>query len=376
MSDNVSTIPQPRWARYEAAADGLPEYWYPVIEAARLRRKGRVAMRFMNLDLVLFAEDGRFHALIDKCPHRGVPLSLGSREFPKTISCEYHGWTFSLESGELVAALTDGPNSPVIGKSRVRTLPVEERAGLVWVWTGTGKPVPIEDDIPAEVLKPEARVYPLHRVVDGNWRYAVENGFDESHGKMLHRTSWWVFFRNVSAWNVTEIKSTDDKVWLFRSQHSVHVRDDYPKLGTWPPRKWWKKLGGRTTVQGPDHMIAVRLPCILRVKQPGRADWTHYEWYMPIDRNKYLYMTLAVTWRTSLWKRLMFWLRYYTYILPVHHYDFNGQDLTMVRSMSDDPPVRAFRPDVSIFEWRRHLEENMRGPGGAPAEKPIKSAAA
>ena len=369
MTDNVSSIAQPRWARYEAAAVGLPEYWYPVAKLAALRRKGRLAMHFMNLDIVLFAEDDKVYALIDKCPHRGVPLSMGSREFPKTISCEYHGWTFSLESGALVAVLTDGPNSPVIGKASVRSLPVEVRCGLVWVWTGQGKPVPVEDDIPAELLADDARAYAHYRIVEGNWRYACENGFDESHGKMLHRTSWWVFFRNVSAWNVTEIKSTDDKVWLYRSQHSVHVRDDYPQLGNWPPKKWWKKLGGRTTVQGPDHMIAVRLPCVLRVKQPGSADWTHYEWYMPIDRNKYLYMTLAVTWRKSLWKRFMYWLRYYTYILPVHHYDFNGQDLSMVRSMSDDPPVRAFRPDVSIFEWRRHLEENARGPGGAPAER-------
>lgn len=380
MSENVTPIatnvptlaPTPlgpagaRWARYEAAASGLPEYWYPVLSADSLRSQKRIALKFMNLELVFFAEGDRFYALADRCPHRGVPLSLGSREFPKSISCEYHGWTFSLESGELVAALTDGPDSPVLGKARVRTFPVEERAGLIWVWTGQGKPAPVEQDIPAELLDPSARIYPHYREVQGNWRFACENGFDESHGKMLHRTSWWVFFRPVSAWNTTEIKRLEDGDWLDRYQHSVHVRDDYPGLGSWPPGKWWKKLGARTTIQGKDHFVAIRLPCILRVKQPGTADWTHYEWYMPINAERYRYMTLAVSWRKSLFKRLMFWLRYYIYILPVHHYGFNGQDLMMVREMNGDPPVHSFRPDVSIFEWRRHVEENARGPGGAP----------
>ena len=31
------------------------------------------------------------HALHDRCPHRGVPLSLGKEEFPGTVTCAYHG---------------------------------------------------------------------------------------------------------------------------------------------------------------------------------------------------------------------------------------------------------------------------------------------
>ena len=29
------------------------------------------------------------------------------------------------------------------------------------------------------------------------------------------------------------------------------------------------------TTGGKDHAVCVRLPCILRVRQPGKADWTH-----------------------------------------------------------------------------------------------------
>src|SRR5205814_788637 len=80
--------------------------------AAELKRKKRQKVKILGKDLVLFYEQGRFYALLDKCPHRGVPLSLGRFEFPGHISCFFHGWTYELGSGEMVAALTDGPGSP------------------------------------------------------------------------------------------------------------------------------------------------------------------------------------------------------------------------------------------------------------------------
>ena len=60
---------------------------------------------------MLIREKGVVRALHDRCPHRGVPLShpMSSQEWPGTWTCCYHGWTFNLESGVLVAAITDGP---------------------------------------------------------------------------------------------------------------------------------------------------------------------------------------------------------------------------------------------------------------------------
>lgn len=349
------------WEKYRAAAGGLDEYWYPVMTAAELRRRKRATVELVGRKLVLFADGANFRALLDECPHRQVPLSLGKVEFPGTITCIYHGWTFNLESGRMVAALTDGPDSPINGKVGVRSYPVEERIGLVFVWMGEGKPVPVEEDIPTELFREDARVYPFVRIVGGNWRHATENGFDESHVKMLHRYAAWVTFRNVSAWNETSIDKSDDGVWLERVQRNVHLFDDYPGLGSWPKKRFWKPEPSKgVTTGGKDHAVGVRLPCILRVRQPGKADWTHYEWYVPINKDSYIYLVLAVTWRSSPWKRFMFWLRYWTYILWIHHYGFNNQDLGVVAKTPEGAPVKLFRPDISIIEWRRHLEQNAR----------------
>ena len=350
-----------RWEKYRAAAGGLSEYWYPLAIASDLRRRKKQVVRCLGKEIVLFYEQGRFAALLDKCPHRGVPLSMGRFEFPGHVSCIFHGWTFDLKNGEMVAALTDGPSSPVTGKARVRSFPVEERAGLVFVWMGEGAPVPVEEDVPVEILRPEARVYPHARNVKGNWRHATENGFDEGHVKMVHRTSLWLAFRNLSAWNETRIERSPDRVWLMRKQKKVNLFDDYPRLGSWPKKRFWKPNPAKGVVSGgSDHGIDVRLPGILRVKQPGHADWTHYEWYVPIDENHYYYLVLAVTWRTSPWKRFTYWLRYWTYILWLHHYQFNGQDLAVVGAMPESSPWPAFRPDESIVAWRRLVEDEAR----------------
>ena len=96
---------------------------------------------------MFFRHEGKCYALEDRCPHRGVPLSVGRCEFPgtSTISCAYHGWTYDLNTGECVGAVTDGPDSPIVGKVGVRTYPVEERKGLVWVYIGDGEVPRLEE---------------------------------------------------------------------------------------------------------------------------------------------------------------------------------------------------------------------------------------
>ena len=58
----------------------------------------RVA-RAHGLDVAVFrnAEDGVF-ALLDRCPHKGGPLSQGI-VFGSSVACPLHNWTIDLEGG-------------------------------------------------------------------------------------------------------------------------------------------------------------------------------------------------------------------------------------------------------------------------------------
>ena len=132
-TEGIGTTAQRRtsaWPRYDAAIGGLRNYWYPVAWSSSVGRRP-VAVRLLDEPIVLLRERGQVHALADQCPHRGIPLSVGRQEFPGTWSCRYHGWTFDLETGVLKAALTDGPDSPICNKVRVKTYPVAERAGRI-----------------------------------------------------------------------------------------------------------------------------------------------------------------------------------------------------------------------------------------------------
>src|SRR5690606_20721021 len=137
-----------------------------------------VGVRVCAEDLVLQRDEhGTVHALHDRCPHRGVPLSLGKEEFPGTVTCAYHAWTFDLETGELVAVITDGPDSPMCGKAAVRTYPTEEAIGLIWVFIGDREPHPLSDQLPEELVDPPAFAVG-GRIQDrgGDWRLYAENG--------------------------------------------------------------------------------------------------------------------------------------------------------------------------------------------------------
>jgi len=88
------------WPRYDAAALGSRNYWYPAMLSHKLRRRA-VALQILGEKLLLIRHQEKCFAIEDRCAHRGVPLSVGRCEFPSmnTITCRYHGWTYDLSNG-------------------------------------------------------------------------------------------------------------------------------------------------------------------------------------------------------------------------------------------------------------------------------------
>src|SRR5581483_4119964 len=214
------------WPHYDGAKAGLRNYWYPAAWSKAVQTKP-VSVQLLDEPVVLLREHGRVYALFDQCPHRGIPLSVGRREFPGTWTCRYHGWTFDVATGVLKAAITDGPYSPICGKVRVKTYPVEERLGLIWVYMGEGVPPPVEADIPEEFFQPDVLILGRMTLQQGNWRYACENAFDEGHFKYLHRygavhsLTW-----KLPAWSKIKV-ILEDESWLTRDVQEVSFSDEY-----------------------------------------------------------------------------------------------------------------------------------------------------
>ena len=68
----------------------------PVLGARRVARP-------KGLDVAIFrTQNDHVHALLDRCPHKGGPLSQGL-VFCESVACPMHNWTISLATGEAAA---------------------------------------------------------------------------------------------------------------------------------------------------------------------------------------------------------------------------------------------------------------------------------
>lgn len=82
----------------------MSQQWKPVCNVADIPVLGaRVVKRAAKPDVAIFrnSEDKVF-ALLDRCPHKGGPLSQGI-VFGERVACPLHNWNIQLDSGCAVA---------------------------------------------------------------------------------------------------------------------------------------------------------------------------------------------------------------------------------------------------------------------------------
>ena len=85
------------------AITSLPEQsaaWTEICAVADIPVLGaRVVRRARGSDIAIFRNsDDRVFALLDRCPHKGGPLSQGI-VFGERVACPLHNWTIELTSG-------------------------------------------------------------------------------------------------------------------------------------------------------------------------------------------------------------------------------------------------------------------------------------
>ena len=101
-----SEIGRRPWRAYFEASLGFRNHWYPAFFSRQLA-EGECRGQEMLGERILFKRiDGRVYAIEDRCAHRGVPLSVRPECYTKnTITCWYHGFTYDLRDGKLVAKI-------------------------------------------------------------------------------------------------------------------------------------------------------------------------------------------------------------------------------------------------------------------------------
>ncbi|MGH8265304.1 MAG: Rieske 2Fe-2S domain-containing protein [Steroidobacterales bacterium] len=170
-----------------SAGSFLTNAWY-VAQISSHVGHSPTSARMLGEPIVLYRkQNGEAVALEDACAHRKLPLSMGKVRGDQ-IQCGYHGMTYDSRG-----VCTSIPGSQKIpDTARVRSYPVAERYGLVWVWMGAAEAANTSDIFAVEKWDdPQmGRTEPDSMTVACNYLYITDNLLDPSHVAWVHPSSF------------------------------------------------------------------------------------------------------------------------------------------------------------------------------------------
>ncbi|PZU58076.1 MAG: (2Fe-2S)-binding protein [Sphingobium sp.] len=106
----------------------LAAHWYPVALVREIGEKP-VGTKLLDQPIVVYRADGQIVVAPDICPHRGVPLSIGTQTDGGVV-CAYHGLRFG--AAGKCTHVPAHPARDIPARMHLRTYPHVERYGLVW----------------------------------------------------------------------------------------------------------------------------------------------------------------------------------------------------------------------------------------------------
>ncbi|AWH91711.1 benzoate 1,2-dioxygenase large subunit [Dietzia lutea] len=194
-------------------------------------------------------KDGQLNCLINACSHRGAMLCRRKTDNRTTLTCPFHGWTFS-NSGELLKVKdprdagypeqfnTDGSHDLrrvarfesyrgfLFGSLNPDVLPLEEHLGDSRTIIDM-----LVDQSPEglEVLRGSSTY-----TFDGNWKLQAENGADGYHVSATHWNYAATTARRGSGESKNETKAMDAGTW--GKQGGGYWSFDHGHLLLW---MWW-----------------------------------------------------------------------------------------------------------------------------------------
>lgn len=169
----------------------------PLALTAELRDPGSYkAIEVAGIPVVLTrGEDGQVHAMVNSCRHRGAQVVEAGRGVKSRLTCPYHSWAYGLD-GCLLGVYGEKTFGPVDRESRsLLTLPVEERAGIVFVGLTPGLEWDLDewlgDVLPVlERMRLDTRHVHSYDTFPGpNWKLVVDGFLETYHFSTLHRNT-------------------------------------------------------------------------------------------------------------------------------------------------------------------------------------------
>ena len=165
----------------------LKNTWYVAAWDHEVEAGALVHRKILGEAVVLFrTRDGQVKALEDSCPHRKLPLSMGTL-VGDHVQCGYHGLKF-----DCTGACVEVPAYDTIPKqAKVRAYPIVERWNWIWIWMGD--PELADDQLIIDIPEYDNPDWGVNRGpamdIACNYQHMTDNLVDPSHVSFVHKTS-------------------------------------------------------------------------------------------------------------------------------------------------------------------------------------------
>jgi phenylpropionate dioxygenase-like ring-hydroxylating dioxygenase large terminal subunit len=269
----------------------------------------------------------------------------------------------------------EGPDITIPNEAKVKTYPVREHLGVIWLFVGDMEAVPLQEDLP-ECLANTSEWHTIStwRKYHCNWRPLNDNLCYDLHAPFLHRNSPELIFQPIfpfaSQVTTTPLKGAQG---LGYTALGGITETDFPDLGHFPPPKeaFWRKLRplGRGQELDPESSQATKLhgikyrhmsllPTVTLVGRPS-GDYFMCRWVTPIDSETTLFYSFNAFRRrstiTTFCDRLS-WILWHSW---THDLIFSDQDKKVVEDVRSDREQLS-RSDTGVVAWRKFMVDNAR----------------
>jgi phenylpropionate dioxygenase-like ring-hydroxylating dioxygenase large terminal subunit len=308
----------------------LTNYWYVAASSEELT-DNLVGRKICGTPVVLYrTRAGSPVALLDACPHRSLPLSMGKRVSDE-IQCGYHGLRF--DSAGFCKHIPGQAHIP--DRARVATFPVVERWRWIWVWMGDPK-LADASLIPDMHWNDDPAWAPTggSLTIECHYQLLVDNLMDLSHAAFVH----------PGTIGDTSVAETPPKTWVEGSE--VFLERHVLKVS---PPPFFKSLHGYAGIINRMHRTVFAPPAnIVILSRCVAADED-----LETSPNGLEYIVLnAITPATE---------------TSCHHFwavnrNFAIEDTAMTKAFYEQS-LRTFVEDIAILESQQQRIQDL---GGAP----------
>lgn len=144
--------------------------------------------------------DGKIHAMVNRCAHKGALVCLKEKDNRKSLTCVYHAWNYGLDGTLKSVAFQKGlngkggmPEDFDVKKHRLEPLRVEVYCGMIF-GTFTAETKPIKEFLGNKMcnflernLNRGLKILGKHsQMIHNNWKLYAENVRDSYHATLLH----------------------------------------------------------------------------------------------------------------------------------------------------------------------------------------------